>query len=227
MKISRIDSTMIGLFFLIAMAGSLTGASLIEPVITSPNPFAAAGGSRVQLLAGVFLELVNALCVIGIAVYMLPIMKAFHQKTAYGYLALRILEAAACGLMILCPIMALLLTDSPAGIEPASQMTILNAAYMQRIAISTLLVPLFFSLGAMLLYSTLYRTRLLPRFIAIWGLLATVCIFAVNIINLFTRLDLVITMILALPIILNEVFMGFWLIFKGYKQPENQIQSMQ
>lgn len=226
MKIPRIDSTMIGLFFLVAMAGSLIGASLIEPVITSPNPFAAAGGSRVQLLAGVFLELVNALCVLSIAIYMLPILKTNHTKFAFGYLSLRILEAATCSINVLSPLTVLLLADTPAGIEPASRLTILHAANMQRTAISTLLVPLFFCMGALLFYSALYHTRLLPRFIAIWGLLATVSIFAVNIINLFTKLDLNATMLLALPIILNEVFMGFWLISKGFEQPANQIQPM-
>ena len=226
MKISRIDSTMIGLFFLFAMAGSLIGASLIEPVITSPNPFAAAGGSRVQLLAGVFLELVNALCVLGIAIYMLPILKTNHTKIAFGYLSLRILEAATCSFIVLSPLTVLLLADSPAGIEPASRLTIFHAANMQRTAISTLLVPLFFCMGALLFYSALYHTRLLPRFIAIWGILATCGIFVMNFFTLFTKLDLNVTMLLALPIILNEVFMGFWLIFKGFEQPANHIQPM-
>ncbi len=226
MKTSISDSTMIGLFFLVAMAGSLIGAGFIEPVVTAPDPLGAAAASRFLLSVGIILELVNTLCVIGIAVYMQPILNVFHQKTAYGYLVLRTLEAGACSFMTLSPLSVLLLAENPAGIEYSSRQVILHAAYVQRTAISSLLVPLFFCLGALLLYSALYHTRLLPRFIAIWGLLATGGILAVNIINLFIKLDLVTSMILALPIILNEVFMGFWLIFKGFERLEKQSQPI-
>jgi hypothetical protein len=84
------------------------------------------------------------------------------------------------------------------------------------IAVVGLLIPIFFCLGALLLYSATYRARLLPRFISIWGLVGVVLALVLNLVLLFLELDMAAAMILALPIILNEVFLGIWLIVVGF-----------
>jgi O-antigen/teichoic acid export membrane protein len=86
----------------------------------------------------------------------------------------------------------------------------------QRQSIVGLLIPVFFSLGALLLYSSTYQSRRLPRFISIWGLVGVVLVLALNLVLLFLELDTAVAMILALPIILNEVFLGIWLIVVGF-----------
>jgi len=68
----------------------------------------------------------------------------------------------------------------------------------------------------LLLYSAAYQARFLPRFISIWGLLATALVLTLNLASLFIDLDLSVTMVFALPIILNEIVMGIWLIVKGF-----------
>jgi hypothetical protein len=80
----------------------------------------------------------------------------------------------------------------------------------------SLLIPVFLSLGALVLYSALFQAVLLPRFITIWGLVAVVLILAMNLLALGVELDMMVVLYLALLIILNEIFMGGWLIFRGF-----------
>jgi len=82
---------------------------------------------------------------------------------------------------------------------------------------------MFFCLGAAMLYSLLYKSKLIPRFISVWGIVAVILLFAVNMFGLFQSdgINLIIQMSLALPIILNEIFLGIWLIVKGFNQSKN------
>ena len=68
---------------------------------------------------------------------------------------------------------------------------------------------------ALFFYILFYRTRVIPRFISIWGALATIILFIITIIKLF-GVDLSILNALLLPMILNELFLAFWLIIKGF-----------
>jgi hypothetical protein len=76
---------------------------------------------------------------------------------------------------------------------------------------------IFFSLAALLLFYLLYQTKLVPRFISIWGLISVALVFAWNVIELI-GISISFGMILAIPMILNEIFLAIWLIIKGFDQ---------
>ena len=73
----------------------------------------------------------------------------------------------------------------------------------------------FFSLGALVFYYLLYRSKLVPRFIPIWGFIAVALVFTWNFLAAFD-ISLPGAVIFVLPIILNEIFLGIWLIVKGF-----------
>ena len=76
----------------------------------------------------------------------------------------------------------------------------------------------FFISGALLFYVLLYRTLIIPKFISVWGIIATLMLFAVTIIKQF-GIELEVLNILVIPIILNELFLAVWLIAKGFRNP--------
>ena len=78
-----------------------------------------------------------------------------------------------------------------------------------------LIVPVFFSLGAVLFYYLLYRSRLVPRFISVWGFIAVALVLAWNLLETF-GISISAGMVFGLPIILNEIILGIWLIVKGF-----------
>jgi hypothetical protein len=220
MKIYRKESVLVGLFFLIAMAGSLVGAGLIEPVVTASDPVSAAAGNQGTLLAGIFLELICAVCVVGIAMFMAPILKSANPTLAAGYLVFRTVEAMFCALMTIAPASLLSLSRMPliASTGAAAQTAILIRSFSAGLPLA-----LFFCLGAYCLYTGLLRGHLLPKFIAVWGLIAVTLVLGLNIVIQYHPLEMTVSMILALPMILNEIFMGLWLIIKGFNKKAQSV----
>jgi len=210
MSTNKKTAATVGALFLIAMVASLVGGGLVESVISAPEPFTAVSENETLLVVGVLLELVNAIAVVGIGVLMFAVLKHHNETQAVGYLSLRIVEAVFCSLIVVSPLSLIRLGQNQSQASAALSIA-------ERASISGLLVPVFFSLGALLLYFSLYQSKLLPRFIPIWGLVAAVLILILNLLSAFgLELGMGISMIFALPIILNEIFMGIWLIAKGF-----------
>ena len=58
---------------------------------------------------------------------------------------------------------------------------------------------------------------MVPRFLSVWGVVGVGLILAMNLLSAFGRVHFRETMMaLALPMILNEVFLGFWLLVRGF-----------
>jgi hypothetical protein len=79
---------------------------------------------------------------------------------------------------------------------------------------------LVFGIGALVLYSVLYRSRLLPRWISIFGLVTAVLITASAVLSMFeigfNLPDGMFELILVMPIAVQEMVMAVWLIVKGF-----------
>lgn len=145
---------------------------------------------------GCITDVVSGLAVIGIPILMFPVFIAGNNKVVYyGYLISRLIEGL---LMILGGIFLLI-----------------PSLVSHRDDIYSNIHIYFFMSGALLFYVLFYRTKAVPRFIAIWGMLATLILFAVTMIEL-TGAQSALLDALLLPMILNEIFLAFWLILKGF-----------
>ena len=85
-------------------------------------------------------------------------------------------------------------------------------------AISNILV-IVFSLDAVMLYVMLYRSRLVPRWISIWGFIAILMHFSTAFLIMFHILGSGLSPIIGainLPIFLQEMVMAVWFIGKGF-----------
>ena len=61
------------------------------------------------------------------------------------------------------------------------------------------------------------RDRLIPGFIAIWGLIAAALVLINTVLGWFMPdLGAALGVITGLPMLLNELFLGVWLIVKGF-----------
>lgn len=219
MNTYRRTAILVGALFLTAMAASLVGGGLVESAISAPHDLAAVSKNETLLIAGLLLELVNAIAVLGIGVLMVPILRSTSETMARSYLGFRLVEAVFCSAIVIGPLALLILSQNPQqaaqlGAEAIAAVGALAMA--ERASIVNLLIPLFFCLGAFVLYISLYQARLLPRFIAVWGLIAVVLVLTMNLLSLTIEFDLSVALVFALPIILNEIVMGIWLIVKGF-----------
>jgi uncharacterized protein DUF4386 len=220
MNISKRAARIVGVLFLTAMVASLVGGMvLLEPILHAPDRLVAVSENETQVLVGVLLELINGIAVVGIGVLMFPILKQHNENVALGYLGFRLVESVFCCVVVISPLS--LISVSHAYLEAGA----LEASYLQavgtlsiaeRASVANLLIPVFLGLGALLFYSLLYQSKLLPRYISVWGFIGAILILILNLLLTFNLEVGSIGMIFALPIISNEIFLGIWLIAKGF-----------
>jgi hypothetical protein len=202
------------------MAASLLGGALVESILSSERYWMVVSENETQVIAGVLLELLNGIAVIGIAVMLYPVLSRRNQNIALGYLGFRVVEAVFCSIIVISPLSLIALSQ-----EYTSAGTALAAAFSSagalsiaaRASVAGLLIPVFFSLGALLFYVLAYQTWLLPRPLAAWGLIGAVLILTNTLLVTFNvELSMGVQMIFVLPMILNEIFLGIWLMVKGF-----------
>ena len=75
-----------------------------------------------------------------------------------------------------------------------------------------------FCLGALMFYFVLYQSRLIPRWLSGWGLIAAIPYLAADLLAMFGVLDPMSTIqvVLELPLALQEMVLAVWLIVKGF-----------
>ncbi|MCE1252505.1 MAG: DUF4386 domain-containing protein [Anaerolineae bacterium] len=206
-----------GVLFLLAMLASLIGGGMVSTFISAPNSLSIINNKGAGLI-GVLLELINAIAVMGIAVSLFPILKRQNENMARAYLGFRWVEAILCALIVIAPLALIELSHQQ--VDDGAFLAAVSSLTATRAVLVNVLIPVFFCLGAFLFYLILFRTGLLPKFISIWGLVAVILIF---VLNFAAAAGLTINPVLgisfALPIILNEVFLGVWLMVKGFNSP--------
>ncbi len=75
------------------------------------------------------------------------------------------------------------------------------------------IVQFFYSLGGIVFYFLFYKSKLIPRFLSAWGIIAKTMLLTDFLIK---RFGYSLGTILEIPTILLEVFIGIWLIVKGF-----------
>ncbi|MEJ2211646.1 MAG: DUF4386 domain-containing protein [Anaerolineae bacterium] len=211
----------VGALFLIAMVTSLAGGMWLESMLAAPDYLDTLATNETQVLIGVLLELINCIAVVGIAVFFFPILRDHGETLALGYLGFRLVEVVILIAAVISPLVLVALSREYAvagAAEAAHFQTLGTVLIAARAQMAGLLVPIFFGLGAFLLYYSLYQTKIVPRFISVWGLLAVVLMVARNLLAAF-GVTISADMVLVLPIILNEILLGIWLMAKGFNAP--------
>jgi hypothetical protein len=218
MNTYRKTAIIVGALFLTAMATSLIGGIWLESILTAPDFLVSVSAKETQVVMGVLLELINGIAVIGIAVMMFPLFKKQNEALALGYVAFRIIEAVIIIAAVITPLTLIALSQSYliAGAPEASNLLTLGSSFLVvRELLVGQMIGIFFSLAALLFFYLLYQSKLVPRFISVWGLISVALVFTWNLLELF-GISISAGMILALSMILNEIFLAIWLIVKGF-----------
>jgi hypothetical protein len=220
MNTSRRTAKIVGALFLISNVTFILGATMfIEPSLGAPDYLTLVSASRSQVVLGVVLELINGLAYLGIGVLMFPILKQRFESLALGYVAFRVIEFIMQALSDLSPLALLTLSEDfvKAGAPAASPFQTSGAVLLADRYWAFQLVSIALGLGALLLYSMLFRSELVPRFISVWGLIGAVSVLITALLEMFAvSVSPGLGFVLGVPMLLNELFLGGWLIVKGF-----------
>lgn len=217
MRSERAAARAAGILFLVSYAAFAAGSVLVTPMREVGHDLLTIHTESGQLVAGLLLEFVNVAAIIGFAVVLLPYLRRGGEALAHGYVAMRVLEGALYLIAGVATASLITLSEQAAAADGADGAAY-HVAQVASVGQSTWAVTLAvvpFAVGATLLYLLLYRTRLVPRFIAVWGLIAVGLIVVLNLMGT-DMTELGPAALLALPIIANEFFLAIWLIVRGF-----------
>jgi hypothetical protein len=208
----------VGALFLASNVTFLLGAFIfVEPILGAPDYLTLISARRAQVVLGALLEFSNAIAYLGIAVLMYPILKVRFQSLALGYVAFRIIEFVMQTLSDISPLTLVTISEEFV-IEGAPQTSSYHA--LGRLVIAQRywafqMVTISLVLGALIFYYMLYRSKLIPRFISVWGLLGAVSVLIIFMFDMF-GVDPGALGVLSLLMLSNELFLGGWLIVRGF-----------
>jgi hypothetical protein len=203
-------SRVIGALFLLGFLSYGFGSGIATFLVGGSNFLSTIGASQTLLITGAFLIFLNTGVDVGKGVLFFPILEKHSQRTALAYLSTMIVEVVllAVGALALLLIVPL---AKYAG-EPGAQT--LGSILVQTNFTAYQMGEMVLGVGATLLCVLLYRTQLIPRWLAISGLIGYPILAAGTIAEIF---GIHIGLYLTIPGFFFEVVMPFWLIFKGFK----------
>ena len=144
-----------------------------------------------------FLELISAAAIIAMAVLMFPVLKPINKNLALGYAVIKTID----GILIIAAAV-MVLSSSPLLLE-ARDWIYEYGTYL-------------FGIGFLILSYLFYQSKLVPRFISVWGLAASIVFLVSILLNMMFLSSKIPMAISHLPIILNELTLAIWLIVKGF-----------
>ncbi|BDZ46745.1 DUF4386 domain-containing protein [Naasia aerilata] len=219
---SRRTALITGVLFAITIVFSIPGALLYGPVLDDPDYVLGAGADG-QVALGAFFEILVGVANIGTAVVLFPLLRRESEALALSYVASRIVESTIIAVGILSILSVVTLRQGVAeGTVAGSDSAVAAGAALVALHGATFLVGpgllAGFGNGLVLGY-LLYRSRLVPRPMAVLGLVAGPLVMASGILVLFGVYDQVSAWsgLATLPEFVWEAFLAVYLIVKGFR----------
>jgi hypothetical protein len=222
MSPTRRTALVAGVLFLITFAASIPAAFYFyEPVLNNAN-YILGGAADSRVAWGALLEVILVITGIGTAVVLYPVVKRQNEGVALGYVAARTIESAVIAVGIISLLSVVTLRESLAGAANAASSTALGQALVAVHDWTFLLGPGFMvAVGnGMLLGYLMYRSGLVPRGMAMLGLIGGPLLFVSSIAVLFDVWEQTSTVAFGFAAfeIAWELSLGFYLTFKGFRK---------
>ncbi|MDX1684717.1 MAG: DUF4386 domain-containing protein [Saprospiraceae bacterium] len=169
----RRNEIIIGILFLVAMLTYGIGNGIIERMLQAPDPLDLLRQNRIQFAMGALLMITNSMAVSMIGILFLPILSGFDRLTAFGYLITRVLEAVLLliGILSLLLLIPLSWESFKWDVLQSTPFAIMTDILARANFFAYQIAMILLGFGSLFLCYGLYRTRWVPRWLAVWGAL--------------------------------------------------------
>ena len=221
MNTNRKTAIIVGVLFILGFAGVFS-AVVVKPILDDPNYLIKLTENKNLVMMGVLSQLIMAFACAGIAIWLYPVLRKHNEALALGAVGFRIIEnvfqiVATLGLLSLLTLsQEYVKADALAAPAFQAEGALLLAV---RFWAGLLLSQIGFGLGALMYYYVFYQSRLIPRWLSGWGLIAIILhltsVFLTNVgqIDPFSGSPI---LLLSMPIFFQELTLAVWLIVKGF-----------
>jgi len=220
-----------GIFFIIATAFLFVGEAFYSPGLMPPDILAKAAGQETQITFGLLIEFACVMSIPLVAIALYPVLRKVSAVLAIGYVGFRLFEAAIFTSMEINKMFVLALSKNLAT-HPTADVATLEALSQTLISggalsgISGTFYNLVFIIGMLMLNWMLWKSRLVPRWISVWGIISALVLGSLAIAVLFTSISDTLAIALIAPLAIQEMVLALWFIFKGFDSDAlNQIEA--
>jgi hypothetical protein len=215
---TKVSARLIGATWLLGFVTYIVGTVLATSVLSAPNALSTIFAQQATLALGGLLLLLTCVLELGKAVLFFPILEPHGKRTAVAYLSALIVEVVmvaigALGVLIVIPLAQHGVDTGAASVIGAKA---LGSIAMQWNTMAYQIGEMSLCIGGVFLCLLLFRARLIPRFLSVWGMIGYAIFLAGLIAEIF---GIHIVSMLEIPGGLFEVTFAFWLLIRGF-EPE-------
>jgi hypothetical protein len=217
----RKTAIIVGILFLVCTAASLLSFPFAGSILKDQDYLTKLTLNETSVTIGALIEFIQAAACAGIAIGLYPLLKKYNGALALGSVGFRVVEGVfvLIGTLSLLSLLTLSQEFIAAGAPGASSFQTSGTLLLAlRDWSLNVIGSLAFSLGALMYYVILYKSKLIPRWLSGWGVLGAVLSLAATVLASFTQdfgMESVHTY-LNIPIGVNELVLAVWLIAKGF-----------
>jgi hypothetical protein len=202
-----------GVLFLITFATSIPALALFQPVLDDPAGYLRGGGEDGRVYLGVVLELILIAANIGTAVVLFPLLRRRHEALSLGFVTARIIESVfiAAGILCVLAIVSLRQDDPAAGSLAVSLAQLKDWTFLLGPGMTV-------GIGnGLILGYLMYRSGLVPRRMALLGLVAGPVLLASGVAVLFDVVEPggIVQSLATVPEFVWELSLGIHLTVRG------------
>ena len=209
------NARIFGVLFVVTFLTSIPAAFLLQPLLADPAGYIAGGGTDTQIYLAAFLEFLLIIANVGTAVVLYPIARRQNEILAIGYVAARIIESVFIAMGIIFVLGVVSLRDAS---PDAADLAVSLAALKDWTFLfgPGLTVP--FGNGLILGY-LMYTSGLVPRPLALLGLIAGPVLLVANLGVLFGLWEITDPVAIAVaPEFAWELLLGIYAAVRGFRR---------
>jgi hypothetical protein len=219
MSPARRTALIFGVLYLATFVFSIAGVLLYDPVL-HPVTFMAGTGGDTRVRLGAVCELLLIIANIGTAIVVYPIFRRQFPVLSIGYVTARLAECTFIAIGIVSYLAVVTLHQSAAGGGAGSLLN--DAKALIAVRNWTFVLGPGFVVGVgngLILGYMMYRSGLMPRGLAILGLIAgpLICITGLGVVLDIIPRGGTVQAIATIPEFLWELSLGIYPIVKGFK----------
>jgi hypothetical protein len=215
---NRKTAIIVGVLFIVGDIAGVLSLLVTRGLLEGPDALTKIAGSQNQVVLGALLMLVMAFALAMVPVVMFPVFKKYNEALALGCVVFRgaletVAYMASAGTWLLLVELSREHVHAEAASAGAPHLQTLS----ELLAGSTPgnLIDIVFCLGSLMFYYLFFQSRLIPRWLSVWGLAGAILYLATPLLDMFGHSFEA----LMAPLAVAEIVLAVWLIARGLNAP--------
>ena len=218
MDTNRKNTIIAGALYLL---GFIAGILSIASAVDDPEYLIKTAANANQTLLATLFQFVMIVAFLGIAITLYPFVKKIDERLALGFLSFRIIGTVfiLIGVILLLLILSISQEYIRTGSSDLPMFQLIGGLLRTgRDFVNHIAMIVSLNIGGIMLYLVLYKARLVPRWLSVWGIIGAIITIIASFLIMFRLIDIITPeyMIMNIPIAFQELTFAIWLIVKGF-----------